>query len=267
MAAMPEIRYAKSGDIHVAYQLAGDGSRDLVVVFGFVSNLEVQWEIPGYAPFIRQLASFCRVLLFDERGTGLSDRVPTRDLPTLEERMDDVRAAMDAAEVEKATLLGISEGGPMSVLFASTHPTRVDGLILYGSYARRPVPEGGWESFLGKVEDRWGTGEMFSTRAPSAVRDDQMQALLARLERQSASPADVAAIFGWPRRSMSPTSCRPSPCRRSSSTATMMRSCRPAEEEIWRRGSPTLASPDYLAPITSPGSETRRPSPERPRSS
>ncbi len=195
MAAGPEIRYAKSGDIHVAYQLVGEGPRNLVVVFGFVSNLEVQWEIPSYSRFIRRLASFSRVLLFDKRGTGLSDRVPTRDLPTLEDRMDDVRAVMDAAGIPRATLLGISEGGPMSILFASTHPERVDGLIVYGSYARRPVPAGGWKTFLRMVEDRWGTGELFSARTPSAAGDDQLHALHARLERQSASPADVAAIL------------------------------------------------------------------------
>jgi len=106
-----------------------------------------------------------------------------------------VRAVMDAAGIARATLLGISEGGPMSVLFASTHRSRVDGLILCGSYARRPVPPGGWEPFLRMVEDRWGTGELFSARAPSALGDDQLYALHARLERQAASPADVAAIL------------------------------------------------------------------------
>jgi class 3 adenylate cyclase len=195
MTATPEIRYAKSGDIHVAYQLVGDGPRNLVLVFGFVSNLEVQWDVPSFSRFVRRLASFSRVVLFDKRGTGLSDRVPTKDLPTLEERMDDVRAVMDAAGISKATLLGISEGGPMSVLFAATHPNRVDGLVLYGSYARRPVPPGGWESFLRLVEDRWGTGELLSARAPSVVGDEQLRVLHARLERQGASPGDVAALL------------------------------------------------------------------------
>ena len=190
-----EIRYAKSGGVHVAYQVIGDGPRNLVFVPGFVSNLEVQWELPDFSRFIQGLASFSRVILFDKRGTGLSDRVPTRELPTLEERMDDVRAVTDAAGVTQAVLFGASEGGPMSVLFAATHPSRVEGLVLYGSYARRPIPPDGWEVFLSTVEDRWGTGELFAARAPSAVNDEHYRTLLARLERQAASPGAVTAIL------------------------------------------------------------------------
>jgi class 3 adenylate cyclase len=195
MATGSEIRYAKSGDVHVAYQVVGDGARNLVFVPGFVSNLEVQWELPGFSRFIHRLACFSRLILFDKRGTGLSDRVPTRELPTLEERMDDVRAVMDAAGVTKAALFGVSEGGPMSILFAATYPSRVDGLVLYGSYARRPVPAGGWESFLCAVEDRWGTGELFSARAQSAIGDEHLRLLHAHLERQAASPGGAAAIL------------------------------------------------------------------------
>jgi class 3 adenylate cyclase len=195
MATGSDIRYAKSGGVHVAYQVIGDGPRDLVFVPGFVSNIEVQWELPDFSRFIQRLASFSRLILFDKRGTGLSDRVPTSELPTLEERMDDVRAVMDAAGVTQAVLFGASEGGPLSVLFAATHPSRVEGLVLYGSYARRPVPPGGWEAFLSAVEDRWGTGEIFAARAQSATGDEHLRVLLARLERQAASPGAATAIL------------------------------------------------------------------------
>lgn len=193
--ATGEINYAKSGSVHVAYQMIGDGLRDLIFVPGFVSNSEVQWELPDFSRFIERLASFSRLILFDKRGTGVSDRVPTSELPTLEQRMDDVRAVMDAAEVERATLFGASEGGPLSVLFAATHPSRVEGLILYGSYARRPRPPGGWDAFLAVVEDRWGTGEMFAARAQSAIGNEHLRDRLARLERQAASPGAVSAIL------------------------------------------------------------------------
>jgi pimeloyl-ACP methyl ester carboxylesterase len=169
--------------------------RDLVFVPGFVSNIEVQWELPDFSRFIQRLASFSRLVLFDKRGTGLSDRVPTSELPTLEQRMDDVRAVMDAAGVTRAFLFGVSEGGPLSVLFAATYPSRVEGLVLYGSYARRPLPPGGWEAFLSVVEDRWGTGDLFAARAQSAIGDEHLRVLLARLERQAASPGAATAIL------------------------------------------------------------------------
>ena len=129
----PTTRYAKSGDYSIAYQIAGDGPLDLVYVPGFVSHVEHAWEDPDLARFLNRLASFSRLILFDKRGTGLSDRVPVQKLPTLEERMDDVRAVMDAAGSERAALFGVSEGGPMSMLFATTHPERVSALVLYGT--------------------------------------------------------------------------------------------------------------------------------------
>jgi pimeloyl-ACP methyl ester carboxylesterase len=118
----PETRYVKSGDAHIAYQVLGDGPADLIVVRGYISHLEVAWESPALASFYRRLASFCRLILFDKRGTGLSDRVPEDRLPTLEQRMDDVRAVMDAVGSERAALFGFSEGGPMSILFAAAYP-------------------------------------------------------------------------------------------------------------------------------------------------
>ena len=129
----PETRYAKSGDVHIAYQVTGTGPFDLVWVPGFVSNVELQWELPGAPRFISRLASFCRLIRFDKRGTGLSDRIV--GVPTLEQRMDDVRAVMDAVGTRQAALFGMSEGGPMSILFAATYPERTRALVLYGSYA------------------------------------------------------------------------------------------------------------------------------------
>ncbi len=132
----PETRYARSGDVHIAYQVVGDGPLDLVVVHGFVSHLEHAWESPEVARFLERLASFSRLILFDKRGTGLSDRVPDAELPTLEQRMDDVRAVMDAVGSERAALLGYSEGGPMSALFAATYPGRTTAVVICGSYAK-----------------------------------------------------------------------------------------------------------------------------------
>src|SRR5262249_14757028 len=124
-----------SGDLHIAYQVVADGPRDLVLVPPFVSHLELYWQEPLVGRFLRRLASFARLILFDKRGTGLSDRVAPQDLPTLEQRMDDVRAVMDAAGSGRAAVLGFSEGGPMSALFAATYPERTAALVLYGTFA------------------------------------------------------------------------------------------------------------------------------------
>ena len=129
-----ETRYAKSGDVHIAYQVVGDGPRDLVVVPGWISNIDLFWEEPRVAHFFERLASFSRLILFDKRGTGLSDRVV--DMPNLETRMDDVRAVMDAVSSAEAALFGYSEGGPMCALFAATYPERTVALILMGAWAR-----------------------------------------------------------------------------------------------------------------------------------
>src|SRR6516162_5401971 len=129
----PETRYARSGDLRIAYQVVGNGPFDLVYVPGFTSNIDLFWEMPEWANFLSRLAAFSRLILFDKRGTGLSDRVA--GIANLEERMDDVRAVMDAAGSQRAALLGVSEGGPMSLLFAATYPQRSQGVVLYGSYA------------------------------------------------------------------------------------------------------------------------------------
>src|SRR5256885_6683164 len=135
--AAPETRYARSGDLHIAYQTVGEGPQDLVFVHGWISHIEHVWEEPSVARFFSRLASFSRLILFDKRGTGLSDPVPLDRLPTLEQRMDDVRAVMDAAESKRAVIFGSSEGGLMSVLFAATYPERTEALITLAIYAHR----------------------------------------------------------------------------------------------------------------------------------
>src|SRR5947199_10271332 len=132
----PKTRYTRSGDIHIAYQVVGDGPFDLLYVPGWVSHVELAWAEPTQASYLERLASFSRLILFDKRGTGLSDRVPHDQLPTLEERIDDLRAVMDAAGSERAALLGTSEAGALNLLFSATHPDRTAALILLNSYAR-----------------------------------------------------------------------------------------------------------------------------------
>ena len=155
----PITRYAKSGDVHVAYQVFGEGPLDLVIAPFFVSNIEVWWESPDAARWLLRLASFARVAMFDKRGTGMSDRVT--ELPGLEQRIDDVRAVMDAVGMEQAALLGMSEGGSMMALFAATYPERCSALVLYGSFARfsswLPTEEA-LAGFLGYIDQAWGSG-------------------------------------------------------------------------------------------------------------
>jgi class 3 adenylate cyclase/esterase/lipase len=190
----PETRYAKSGDLRIAYQVVGSGPFDLVFVPGFVSNIELFWEMPEWAQFFTRLAAFSRLILFDKRGTGLSDRVA--GIANLEDRMDDVRAVMDAAGCDRAALFGVSEGGPMSLLFAATYPQRVHALVIYGSYARWPlVTDDAFNQHLEEIDRLWGTGQYSMRRfIPSGMGDERMRELIARVERQSASPGAVIAI-------------------------------------------------------------------------
>jgi pimeloyl-ACP methyl ester carboxylesterase len=198
-----ETRYARSGDVSIAYQVVGDGPFDLVYVPGFVSNIELMWEEPGLARFLERLASFSRLILFDKRGTGLSDPVPNDGLPTLEERMDDVRAVMDAVGSKRAALLGHSEGGNMCVLFSATHPERTTALLLVGSYAKRirsedypwapTVEERARE--IEETEATWGSPEAFRALAPSKANDPDFQRWIGRYLRQSASPKAAAALL------------------------------------------------------------------------
>src|SRR5215831_14026654 len=128
----PETRYAKCGDAHIAYQVVGQGPRDLVLVPGWVSHVEYAWEEPSYSDYLRRLAAFSRLILIDRRGTGLSDR--SAELPSLEQQMDDMRAVMDAVGSDRAALFGQSEGGPMCMMFAATYPARTSALVLYGTF-------------------------------------------------------------------------------------------------------------------------------------
>lgn len=201
--AQPETRYAKSGDVHIAYQVTGAGTLDLVFVPGFVSHVEASWQSPAIAKFFARLASFARLILFDKRGTGLSDR--TSQIFTLEQRMDDVRAVMDAAGSERAVLFGISEGGPMSILFAATYPERTTALVMYGAYAKRSWAEDypfgwrdeEWDAFFANVENHWGTvpGLDLNVWAPSIAQDEQAKEGFATYLRGAASPGAVHAVM------------------------------------------------------------------------
>ncbi|MEO7429945.1 MAG: adenylate/guanylate cyclase domain-containing protein, partial [Acidimicrobiales bacterium] len=186
---VPETRYAREGDLHIAYQVWGSGPTDLVLVWGTFSHCELFWEDPPMAEFLARLGGFARVVQFDKRGTGMSDAV--RDVPTLEERMDDVRIVMDAAGVERAAVFGESEGGPMSCLFAATFPSRVSHLILYGPLVRlintddftAGFEEDVFATLLEGMVDTWGTGLMSSVAMPSRVDQEYAQQLGARFER------------------------------------------------------------------------------------
>ena len=198
----PETRYAKSGEVSIAYQVIGDGPLDLVLVMGWVSNLDYYWEEPSFARFLRRLGSFSRLILFDKRGTGLSDRVPLSDLPTLEQRMDDVRAVMDAVGSERAALMGISEGAPMCLLFAATYPERTSGVIVIGGYARRAwaedypfgVSDEEYEAFLEQIREGWGGPVGIDVRAPSLAGDERFRTWWATYLRMSASPGAAHAL-------------------------------------------------------------------------
>src|SRR4051812_6354895 len=190
--SVPPTRYAKSGDVSIAYHVVGDGPMDVVAVLGFATHLEVQWELAPFARFCERFGSFARLIVFDKRGTGLSD--PVAEVPTLEQRIDDVRAVMDAAGSERAALFGVSEGGPMSVLFAATHPERVAALVLYGAMARTTeAPDYPWaspaealrESAREFLAPSWGQDSeaLVELFAPSLAADREVLVGNARLER------------------------------------------------------------------------------------
>ena len=193
---VPKTQYAKSGDVRIAYQVVGQGPFDLVFVPGFISNLDVAWDEPHRARVWTRLAAFARLIMFDKRGTGLSDRAV--GVPTLEERMDDVRAVMDAEGSQQAALFGISEGGAMSVLFAATYPERTRALVLYGTYGHFSswvVPPDRIDAALDRMEKNWGTGESLHLFAPSVASDETFKLSWARFERLGASPSAVVALM------------------------------------------------------------------------
>ncbi len=203
----PDTRYASSGEFRIAYQVLGDGPLDLVVAPGFVSHLDLQWTDPDWARGIRRLASFSRLILFDKRGTGLSD--PVSSVPTLEERMDDVLAVMDAAGTEQAALFGFSEGAAIGLLLAATYPERVSALALFGSLVTGTPAPGtvSWaaacaEAYdgLAEVVEHWGEGRLLGFMAPSVRQGELGRRLTGVFERTAASPAMARAMVEAMRR-------------------------------------------------------------------
>jgi class 3 adenylate cyclase len=199
----PEVRYAKSGDVSIAYQVVGEGEHDIVFIPGFVSNVELNWQHPLFAAMFRRLASIGRLIVFDKRGTGLSDRV--QGIPPLEVRMDDVRAVMDAAGSERAALVGISEGGPLIFVFAATYPARATAAAVFGTSLGVWTPETPWLAtreealaLIPELERRWGTldytREFVARRSPSLADDEDYIRWLASYFRASASPGALSQL-------------------------------------------------------------------------
>ena len=199
---MPDTHYATSGDYRIAYQVVGEGPLDIVLVMGFVSHLDLAWETPPFSAMYRHLSSCGRLILFDKRGVGLSDRGAS--VPTLEERMDDVRAVMDAVGSERAALIGISEGGPMSLLFAATYPERVEALVLWATFARIATapdyPHGSppeiFDRTYERIDKNWGSGRTIrAVVVQDAPEDAALLAQWGRYERSSASPTMAIACL------------------------------------------------------------------------
>ncbi len=213
MTTAPETNYAKSGDFHIAYQAVGRGPPDLVFMHGWISHIEHMWEEPRMARFLDGLASFSRLIVLDKRGTGLSDPVPLDRLPTLEERMDDIRTVMDAVGSERAALMGTSEAGALSLLFASTHPSRTTALVLLNSYARlahapdypNGIPAEQAEQLLRVIEEGWGKGVAFEALVASQADNAPMKSWWSRYQRLAASPGAAVTLL----RSAFETDARP----------------------------------------------------------
>jgi pimeloyl-ACP methyl ester carboxylesterase len=198
----PETHYVQNGDVNIAYQVIGSGDLDIVFVMGWVSHLEYFWKHHLFASFLNRLASFSRLILFDKRGTGLSDRVPLSELPTLEQRMEDVHAVMDAVGSEKAVLIGVSEGGPMCSLFAATYPEKTTALVMIGTYAKRirdedypwGVSQKDREAFFDLMRRDWGKAVGIEERAPSMAFDEEFRDWWATYLRMGASPGAAVAL-------------------------------------------------------------------------
>jgi class 3 adenylate cyclase/predicted esterase len=192
---MPQTQYARSGDMNIAYQVVGDGPIDITIVPGSISHLEVVYELPNVIKNVQRFARFARIISFDKRGQGLSDRVP--GVPSLEERMDDVRAVLDGVDSRKTVLLGFSEGCPMSLLFAATHPDRVSHLVLVGGFpkAGHSIPSSQFDAAVDKMVADWGSGQMMSQVAGIANGAKEQLAALGKFERMSCSPGAFKAIM------------------------------------------------------------------------
>lgn len=192
---LPETHYALSGDVSIAYQVLGDGPTDIIMIPGVFSHVEFMHELSGYSAFLRRLSRFARVVSFDKRGQGLSDRMS--DAPSLEKRMDDVRAVMDEIASRRAVLFGFSEGCPMSVLFAATYPDRVSHLILVGGFSRAAdrMPDDLWRARLAHIVKTFGTGDMIRTVIASQSNNAHAVSQFAKLERLSSSPGAMRTLL------------------------------------------------------------------------
>ncbi|MDA9981695.1 adenylate/guanylate cyclase domain-containing protein [Gammaproteobacteria bacterium] len=196
----PITHYTKSGDVHIAYQVVGDGPRDLVYLPGIFAHIELQWEEPSYARFLQRLASFSRLIVLDTRGTGLSDR--SARLPLLEHQMDDVTAVLDAVASDHAVVFGVSQSGPMAALYAATKPHRTEALVLYGAYASAAAKPGypwgrspTWmEDFHNSLDMNWGAGAFLMDVAPSRANDKAFCHWWGRFERYSSAPGNALAF-------------------------------------------------------------------------
>lgn len=192
----PRTQYAKTGDVHIAYQVFGEGANDLVFIPGFVSHIETYWDEPNCARWLRRLGNFSRVIRFDKRGTGLSDQVS--ELPGMDERLDDVSAVMDAVGIERAVIFGASEGGSFAALFAATHPERTQALIIIGGFAQFsswiPTQEA-LERFIQYIDNDWGSGESMPIFAPTKKGDLAFQQWWGKFERLGASPAAAIKLL------------------------------------------------------------------------
>ncbi len=191
-----QTKYAKSGDVHIAYSIFGEGPYDIILMPGTLSHVELYWELPANQYILQRLTSFARVIVFDKRGQGLSDRVAEQ---TLEERIGDVRAVLDAAGSKRATVFAWSEGGPMSLMFAATYPERTAALVLFATFASMKaepwaVSQERFDRFLGALDAHWGEGVLVGINAPSMVKDKALVQWFGRLERAAASPGSILAL-------------------------------------------------------------------------
>lgn len=201
-AAAPKVCYARNGNVNIAYQVVGSGPIDIVFVMGWVSHLEYFWNEPSFASFLMRLSSMARLILFDKRGTGMSDPVPISELPTLDQRMEDVHAVMDAVGSKRAVLMGVSEGGPLCALFAATHPEHTTAIVMIGSYARRlRAPDYPWgptaaerDQFCQTIIDEWGGPVGIDERAPSRALDPEFRSWWSAYLRMGSSPGAAVAL-------------------------------------------------------------------------
>src|SRR5271155_3166684 len=196
-AVEAETKYARSGDVHIAYRIFGEGAHDIVLMPGTVSHVELYWELPANEFMLKRLTSFGRVIVFDKRGQGLSDRVAEH---TLEERIGDVRAVLDAAGSKRTTVFGWSEGGPMSLFFAATYPERTSALVMFGTFASmRAEPyclsQEIFDRFMAALDEHWGEGILVPINAPSMRNDKAFIQSFGRLERATSSPGGIQALF------------------------------------------------------------------------